>query len=117
MTEENAEYKVEMKMNEKTIDVAFEVYKSERINLFSASDDLAEARKDLEKKKIMVFADGKIDGSNDTIRKAQYAEHTFIENVAIELKERDYAKAQLRFDLASYEVSRIKLLVAFLQVK
>ena len=104
-------------MDEKTIEVAYSVYNHERRNLFEASDDLSDAKKALEKKKIKVFSDGLIDGSNDTIRKAQYAEHTAKENDVIETKERDYALAQLAFDLASYEVSRVKLLVQFISIQ
>jgi len=103
-------------MDEKTIDVAFSVYKHEREGLFQASDELKEAKSDLENKKIKVFTEGKIDGSNDITRKAQYAELTTREQSNIEVKERDYALAQLAYDLASYEVRRVELLVQFISI-
>ena len=104
-------------MNENTITMAFNIYRSERQNLFQANDELIEAKKDLKRKEYKVYVDGLIDGKNENDRKMQYITHTEKDIQLVETKERDYLIAQMEFDLASYEVSRVKLLVAFLDLK
>ena len=103
-------------MDENTINTAFDLINHARKDLLKASDNQAEARKVLDEKKIKVFADGLIDGKNETERKAQYALYTAEEEKKVEEKERLYAMTQMSFDLANYEVNRVKLLVQFLSL-
>ena len=101
-------------MDENTIDTAFQQYKTTREALFDASQDLGDAQVALAKKKIDVYNQGLIDGSNETIRRGQYDTYTREEAEIVIQKEKVLDTAQMNHDLAYYEVSRCKLLVAFL---
>jgi multidrug resistance efflux pump len=104
-------------MDEITINNAYQKLTEARDGLFKASDAVSGAREELEGRKIEVFKAGKIDGKNETDRKAQYAEQCMAENEKVDRAENALRLAQLEYDKASYEVNRIKTLLDWLALE
>jgi hypothetical protein len=104
-------------MDQNTINKAFENIAIARQEVYDASEKVAEARVNLDEKRIEVYSAGLIDGKNETDRKAQYAEHCMAEDDAVNCAEKALRLAQLRYDRASFEVSRVKTLISWIGIE
>ena len=93
-----------------TINTTFAALKKARTDLYKAFEATVDAQRTLTVKKITI-APQVNEGKNETERKNIATALTMEEAKLINAAEDGLALAQLNFDLASYEVSRVKLLV------
>ena len=103
-------------MDEQEITLAFAEMRICRKNVFDASQEVADAKVALETKKNWTINNNLGDCTNDIARKGRIAESIQEETSALDIAERKYSSAQFFFDLASYEVRRVDLLVQFISI-
>ena len=103
-------------LDETIINQAYENLMTIRVKVYNANVKLIDAQSKLATSKIENYAAGRIDGKNETDRKAQYAEYCMAENDMVEEAEKDIMLVQFKFDLATYEVNRINTLIKWLSI-
>lgn len=90
-----------------------------RNKVFETSEKVIQARGKLETAKMEALQSGKIDGKNETERKAQLSAATFTLAGILETAERDerYARYEFDADMFAFDILRYRLRIAELAAK
>jgi len=90
------------------LQLAFQNLETARKNLYEASEKELTARENLETAEYEAIQDGKIDGKNEQVRKAQLAEIVEAEQCALYLAEIEKRRMALAFEIESMRVDAMK---------
>jgi hypothetical protein len=90
------------------LQLAFQNLETARKNLFEASEKELTARENLKTAEYEAIQDGKIDGKNEQIRKAQLAGIVGPEQDALYVAEGEKRKAALAYEIESMRVDAMK---------
>jgi len=90
------------------LQLAFQNMETARKNLYEASEKELTARENLKTAEYEAIQDGKIDGKNEQIRKAQLAEIVGPEQDALYVTEGEKRKAALAYEIESMRVDAMK---------
>ena len=96
---------------EKMADHAFKEIELKRYELFTAAENVIEAKADLENARTQAFNNGSIDGKNEEIRKAQLRELLDADYSQLAEMEKAERAALHNFQRASNEVDTVKTLL------
>jgi len=102
-------------ITEDDIDYAFKLAKDTREGLFKAYEKLHKVERDLQDEKVSFIRRG-LQGKNETERKAEIDDHLGQDQVYVDEAQGMVDLRTCEYDMARFEVERVKLLVSFMAV-
>jgi len=92
-------------------ELAFSNIKERKSELFKATEDRLTVESELNQDILRAYAEGKIDGKNETIRKSQEREHFAFSFDLVAKNEFAERKAKHDYDQAAFDVDTVKTLL------